>query len=124
MKLIARTFNDDGSGQVTLKPEEAEDMWHLYHLIAREDQVMATTIRKVQKESSSGLVNTERIKLTLTIAVDKVHFDPMAGTLRIAGKNVTDNKFIKVCASNFCNTNTILYLFILLLFIAKKRLCY
>ena len=36
-------------GQVTLLPEEIEDLWHTYNLIAKGDKLLATTFRKVQK---------------------------------------------------------------------------
>jgi hypothetical protein len=33
MKLVKKFLERDGSGYVTLRPEEAEDMWHAYNLI-------------------------------------------------------------------------------------------
>ena len=35
----------DHSGVVALLPEEAEDMWHIYNLIAVGDQIRASTVR-------------------------------------------------------------------------------
>ena len=34
-----------GSSQVTLMPEEAEDMWHTYNLLQMGDSLRASTIR-------------------------------------------------------------------------------
>ena len=48
MKLVHREISDkskDTSGSVTLVPEEMEDMWHIYNLIAVGDYVKASTIR-------------------------------------------------------------------------------
>ena len=48
MKLVHREISDkskDTSGSVTLVPEEMEDMWHIYNLIAVGDYVRASTIR-------------------------------------------------------------------------------
>jgi len=45
MKQLQRKIERDRSGYVTLLPEEAEDMWHVYNLIAVGDQVRASTIR-------------------------------------------------------------------------------
>jgi hypothetical protein len=47
MKLVHRNFEKDGVGSITLVPEETEDMWHAYNLIAEGDSVRASTIRKV-----------------------------------------------------------------------------
>jgi stalled ribosome rescue protein Dom34 len=33
MKLVRKFVDKDGSGSVTLRPEEDEDMWHAYNLI-------------------------------------------------------------------------------------------
>lgn len=39
----------DGAGTVVLRPEEAEDMWHVYNLIGEGDLVRTTTFRKASK---------------------------------------------------------------------------
>ena len=48
MKLVHKNFEKDGVGSITLVPEETEDMWHAYNLIAEGDSVRASTIRKVR----------------------------------------------------------------------------
>jgi len=53
---------------VTLVPEESEDMWHAYNLIAKGDSVRSTTIRKVQNETATGSSTSSRVRTTLTIA--------------------------------------------------------
>jgi protein pelota len=99
MKITKRTISEkDGVGSITLIPEVPEDLWHLYHIISVGDQVTATTIRKVSKESSSGTVNNERVKITLTIQIDKVDFDSQAGQMRLSGQNITENKWVKLGA--------------------------
>jgi len=46
MRLLRRDIDPkDGQGSVTLLPEELEDMWHAYNLIAVGDHVRATTLR-------------------------------------------------------------------------------
>jgi len=45
MKLIKQFIEKDKSGYVTLIPEEFEDMWHVYNLIQKHDQLRAVTIR-------------------------------------------------------------------------------
>jgi stalled ribosome rescue protein Dom34 len=48
MKLVHKSLEKDGVGSITLVPEETEDMWHAFNLIAEGDSVRASTIRKVR----------------------------------------------------------------------------
>ena len=63
MKLVHREISEkakDTSGSVTLVPEEMEDMWHIYNLIAVEDYVRASTIRQagsISQTCSRSLVS-------------------------------------------------------------------
>ena len=54
MKLVQRSLEKDNGGFLTLIPEEEEDMWHIYNLIAKGDSVRSSTIRKVTTESNTG----------------------------------------------------------------------
>jgi protein pelota len=78
MRLVNRHIDKDKSGHVTLRPEDDEDMWHLYNLIQEGDQVRAPTIRRVQNISSTGSSESQRIKLSLTLSVTKIHFSAAA----------------------------------------------
>jgi protein pelota len=95
MKIFKRDIEKNGEGYVVVSPEIPEDLWHLFHIIMEGDQVKGITIRKIQKESNTGSINNERVKIMLTIAVDKIDFDPQGGTLRLSGRNVAENKFVK-----------------------------
>ena len=75
MKLVHRDLEKDSGGTLTLIPEEAEDMWHVFNLILIGDLVRASTIRKVTTESSTGSTTSNRIRTTLTIRVENVDFD-------------------------------------------------
>ncbi|CAG8613401.1 1422_t:CDS:10 [Rhizophagus irregularis] len=96
MKLIKKGIERDRSGFVILYPEELEDMWHVYNLISIGDQLKATTIRRVQNESSTGTVESQRVRLTLTITVENIDFDPQGGLLRIRGRIISENKYVKM----------------------------
>lgn len=86
----------DFFSMVTLIPEEAEDMWHAYNLISEGDSVRSTTIRKVQTESSTGSSTSNRVRTTLTITVESIDFDTQACMLRLKGRNVEENQYVKV----------------------------
>ncbi|CAO3652175.1 unnamed protein product [Cunninghamella echinulata] len=96
MKLINKSIEKDGQGSVKLVAEELEDMWHVYNLIVKDDFITATTIRRLQNESSTGSVTSQRIRLTLTISVETVDFDPLVGLLRINGKVSSENIYVKM----------------------------
>jgi len=97
MRLKRRDITD-GVGSVTLIPEEPEDMWHTYNLIAKGDQVRCSTLRKIQSESSTGSTSAEKVRVILTIQISSIEFDPQGGLLRIGGKNVSESKFVRLGA--------------------------
>ncbi|KZT41175.1 hypothetical protein SISSUDRAFT_1117844 [Sistotremastrum suecicum HHB10207 ss-3] len=78
MKLINKHIAKDHSGHVTLRPEEDEDMWHLYNLIQEGDLVRAPAIRRVTNVSSTGSTDSQRLRLNLTLTASKMHFSPAA----------------------------------------------
>ncbi|XP_053550131.1 protein pelota homolog [Bombina bombina] len=98
MKLISKELEKDNAGQVTLIPEEAEDMWHTYNLLQVGDSLRASTIRKVQTESATGSVGSNRIRTTLTICVENIDFDSQACQLRVKGINIQENQHVKMGA--------------------------
>ncbi|XP_052342426.1 protein pelota homolog isoform X2 [Oncorhynchus nerka] len=98
MKLLHKDIEKDNAGQVTLMPEEAEDMWHTYNLLQIGDSLMASTIRKVQTESSTGSVGSSRVRTTLCLCVDTIDFDSQACQLRVKGTNIQENQYVKMGA--------------------------
>ncbi|GAB6030084.1 hypothetical protein CHUAL_005763 [Chamberlinius hualienensis] len=98
MKLLGRSIDKDGEGVVTLVPEDPEDMWHAYNLVAEGDSLRASTIRKVQTESSTGSVGSNRVRTMLTIRVENIDFDHQACVLRVKGRNIQENQFVKMGA--------------------------
>lgn len=93
-----RDIVPQGPGSVKLIPEEADDLWHVYNLVAKGDRLSAVTVRKVQRESSSGERDVERVKLKLEIEVEAIDYDNVGAVLRIRGKNVVENEHVKIGA--------------------------
>eukprot|EP00741_Cyanophora_paradoxa_P014819 tig00020825_g14295.t1 len=99
MKLLKKEILKDGSGYMVFMPDDGtEDLWHTYNLIAKGDHVRATTIRKVAKPTASGTTESERVRITLTLVVVAIDFDPQGGVLRIKGRNVAENEYVKLGA--------------------------
>ncbi|KAF5364205.1 hypothetical protein D9756_000482 [Leucocoprinus leucothites] len=117
MKLIKKYIDKHGAGHVTLRPEDDEDMWHLYNLIQAGDSVRATTVRRIQSVSNTGSVESNRIRLHLTLQVSRVEFSPGGGSaaqesadstaasttnanasLHISGKVIVENPHVRLGA--------------------------
>ncbi|KAF5333267.1 hypothetical protein D9611_002414 [Ephemerocybe angulata] len=113
MKLVNRYIDKHGAGHVTLRPEDNEDMWHLYNLIAEGDSVRATALRRVQNVSSTGSTESHRVRTQLTIQVSKVEFSPSvapaqegggdqgaapAASLHISGPVISENQYVRMGA--------------------------
>ncbi|XP_013146335.1 PREDICTED: protein pelota [Papilio polytes] len=98
MKLTHKNIEKDGCGSIGLIPEESEDMWHAYNLISEGDAVTASTVRKVQTESSTGSSTSNRVRTTLTIRVETIDFDTQACVLRLKGRNIVENQYVKMGA--------------------------
>eukprot|EP00927_Polykrikos_kofoidii_P055301 TRINITY_DN49571_c0_g1_i1.p1 TRINITY_DN49571_c0_g1~~TRINITY_DN49571_c0_g1_i1.p1 ORF type:complete len:407 (-),score=87.06 TRINITY_DN49571_c0_g1_i1:314-1534(-) len=98
MKLMKKTWDKDGKGVATLIPEESEDLWHLYNLVAKSDTITASTRRKVQKEGSTGSVQTETKQITITIKVGAVEYDAAGDCIRFSGRNCEENQWVKLGA--------------------------
>lgn len=79
-------------------PEDPDDLWFAYNLIAIGDTVVAVTFRKILREMASGGREAERIRLKLEIKVQDVDYDKEGSILRIRGKNILENEHVKIGA--------------------------
>lgn len=98
MRLIKQSIERDGSGFVTLLPEEPEDMWHAYNLIRPMDALKASAIRRVTTESSTGSTSSQRVHTYLTIRVKSLDFDGQAGQLHVSGQILEQNRYVTMGA--------------------------
>ena len=98
MKLIRRNLDKDRSGSMTLYPEQAEDMWHLYNLIQVGDVLRSTTMRRVVSESATGSTSSQKVRTNLTIKVVKLDFDAGASQLHVNGTVCEENNVVKLNA--------------------------
>lgn len=96
MRLVKQAIERDGSGTITLCPEEPEDMWFTYNLIRPTDTLRASALRRVTTESSTGSTSSTRIHTTLTIRVTGSDFDPQSAQLHVSGRLTEETKYTKV----------------------------
>ena len=99
MKLLKKQISaKDGSGFVSLLPNTPEDLWHTYNLLQKGDKVRCTTLRKVNKESSTGSVTSSKVRMNLTIEVTKLEFFKDSLEVRISGPNVAESAHVRMGA--------------------------
>ncbi|KAG5925629.1 hypothetical protein E4U42_004103 [Claviceps africana] len=96
MKLInRRVLKDIEEEQVSLLPEDPEDMWHAYNLIVPGDLVHGHALRKVVTvNSGTGAAAAERVHTDLTIKVKSTFFDAVISSLRVSGVVVSENDHV------------------------------
>ncbi len=83
MRVLHR---DPRTGEIKLRVENADDLWHLSNLVQPGDQVRASTYRR--EESKTDKIRpekAEKIRVTLTIRVEKTEFQAFTDRLRISG---------------------------------------
>ena len=51
--------------------------------------------RKVKEETATGTTSSSRVRTTLTLSVQGTEFDTAACTLRVKGRNIEENRFVK-----------------------------
>jgi protein pelota len=95
MRLIKKNIDRGFGGELKLEPEEQEDMWHAYNLIAVGDSLRASTVRKVVQTSDTGSSSTTKKRMILTIDVLAVDYDSAACALRVKGRTSEENDFVK-----------------------------
>ena len=98
MKLSSwKDLPRDKPGTVRLTPEDREDIYALYTLIAPGDLVETTTFRKVAINDASTSKNSEmsKIRMTLCVRVEKVDVDLQSASMRINGRNTTESEWVK-----------------------------
>src|SRR2546428_9036859 len=83
MRVLHR---DPKTGEIKVRVENADDLWHLHNLVLPGDLVRASTYRR--EEAKTDKVRPERgekVRVTLTIRVESVEFQAFSDRLRITG---------------------------------------
>ncbi|CAG8898194.1 unnamed protein product [Penicillium egyptiacum] len=96
MRCIKNKIEHNGSGAVTLCPEEPEDMWHAYNLIRPDDILRASAIRRVTTVQDTGSTSSARVHLNLVIRVKNLDFDPQSSQLHVSGQIINETPHTKI----------------------------
>lgn len=73
-------------GFVKVIPETFDDLWHLYNIVYKGDEVYAYTSREIkQDEKYARAKSGERVSVFMGVKVEKVAWDKLLGRLRVHG---------------------------------------
>ncbi len=77
---------DLSKGEIKLKIETIEDLWHLSQIIGEGDVVFDVTYRRQQSKADMVRSNkTEKIRVFLGVRIEKIEFSHYSDTLRLTG---------------------------------------
>lgn len=84
MKVL---FQSRKTGEIRLRADTLDDLWHLKHLIAPGDLATASTYRRDDSAThdTSKPTRGEKRRITLGVRVDAVEFQAFSDRLRISG---------------------------------------
>jgi protein pelota len=77
---------DVKKGFVKVMPESLDDLWHLYNVILKRDEVYARTTRQVKADDEYARpTKAKRVPVNLGVQVEKLYWDRVLNRLRING---------------------------------------
>src|SRR5437773_1323306 len=83
MRVLHR---DPKTGEIKVRVENPDDLWHLHNLLQPGDLVRASTYRREDvKTDKLRPERGEKVRVTLTIRVEDVEFQAFSDRLRISG---------------------------------------
>ncbi|MEM4733452.1 MAG: mRNA surveillance protein Pelota, partial [Candidatus Bathyarchaeia archaeon] len=83
MKIIEKNLQQ---GFVKVVPTSEDDLWHLYNVIYKGDEVYAYSSRAIKTEQDySRPKSGERISAFMGVTVESVSWDKFMGKLRVHG---------------------------------------
>ena len=83
MKIIEKNLHQ---GFVKVVPDSADDLWHLYNVIYKDDEVYAFSSRAIKSDVEySRPKSAERVSAFMGVKVESVSWDKFLGRLRVHG---------------------------------------
>jgi protein pelota len=85
MRILKRDLKH---GKITLRPENSDDLWHIYNILQLSDIVSGSSFRRIRITTSDETARPdkgERKPIRLELEVEKISFHPFTDALRIKG---------------------------------------
>ncbi|XP_028789637.1 protein PELOTA 1-like [Neltuma alba] len=92
MKLLHKDFTLNRPGTVKIIPQEPDDLWVVFNLIAKGDIVTADTTRKVRLDLN--MTTASRVKVAVTVKVTCRDFQKDSSTVCVHGRNIEASKYV------------------------------
>ncbi|MEM3549769.1 MAG: mRNA surveillance protein pelota [Candidatus Bathyarchaeia archaeon] len=84
MKILEMNLK---KGYVKVVPESLDDLWHLYNIIYKNDEVYAYTTREIKTDEKYARAKSgERVSVFIGVKVERVSWDRLLGRLRVHGR--------------------------------------
>jgi len=97
MRIVKRVIDKSGNGFVVIIPKDEEDLWHVYNLVAVGDAIKAGTFRKIQLESKTGSIKSEKKFVVLKMRITGINYwGDEHLEINITGRNLEQNRFLAV----------------------------
>ncbi len=83
MKIVQKDLHQ---GFVKVVPDSPDDLWHLYNVIYKGDEVYAMTSRAIKSDTATSRPKSaERVSAFMGVKVESVSWDKFLGKLRVHG---------------------------------------
>jgi protein pelota len=83
MKIVEKNFRQ---GFIKVVPDSPDDLWHLYNVIYKGDEVYAYSSRAIKNDTeTSRPKSAERVSAFMGVTVESVSWDKFLGKLRVHG---------------------------------------
>ncbi|MEM1666560.1 MAG: hypothetical protein QXW12_04375 [Nitrososphaerota archaeon] len=71
---------------IKLIPETTLDLLNLYRIVSTGDIIYSDTSREIKKQRADGKVDSERVRVTIGVKIEKKSLDPLMRRLRFLGR--------------------------------------
>ncbi|KAF7818703.1 protein PELOTA 1-like [Senna tora] len=88
MKIVNKDFVINQAGTVTVIPEQPDDLWIVYNLVAVGDVITADTTRKIHLDFLNESAPPTRVNLSISVKVMSRDFQKDDSTVRIQGADL------------------------------------
>jgi protein pelota len=83
LKIIEKNLHQ---GFVKVVPDSPDDLWHLYNVVYKGDEVYAMTSRAIKSDTATSRPKSaERVSAFMGVKVESVSWDKFLGKLRVHG---------------------------------------
>ncbi|EDO08360.1 putative mRNA surveillance protein pelota [Babesia bovis T2Bo] len=97
MHVHKRFNNPSGGVTLVLTAENPDDIWCIYNLLSKGDEITVFTSRKVKKENvDTGAVSQQVKKFNIHLEIERITYACSEDDLQVSGRNLTDNPYVKV----------------------------